>query len=160
MRIHRSAIFPRTSLAPYCEPKIFRHCIAGSVYDGSLHTAAQVAKRLYNLAQIKAEAASLSPRLRFLAMLTKHAVLASLAMRTLSALASPVDSFVFQDSASYMVSDHTCANTESTEQLAPTTPEVHLDDGVFTGIRKGATDQFLGIPFAHPPWAPYFSCPI
>ena len=85
-------------------------------------------------------------------MLTKHAVLASLAVRTLSAFASPVDSFVVQDSAaSYFVADHTCANTQSTEQLAPTTPEVQLDDGVFTGIRKGATDQFLGIPFAYPP---------
>jgi hypothetical protein len=84
-------------------------------------------------------------------MLTKHAILASLAVRTLSALASPVDGFLVQDSASYLVSDHTCANTQSTEQLDPTTPEVVLDDGVFTGIRKGATDQFLGIPFAYPP---------
>jgi acetylcholinesterase len=84
-------------------------------------------------------------------MLTKHAILASLAVRTLSALASPVDSFVVQDSASYMVSDHTCANTQPAEQLAPTTPEATLDDGVFVGIRKGATDQFLGIPFALPP---------
>lgn len=83
-------------------------------------------------------------------MLTKHAILASLAMRALSALASPVDSFVVQDSASPMVSDHTCISTESTEQLIPA-PQVTLDDGIFTGNQKGVTDQFLGIPFAKPP---------
>ncbi|KAH9167333.1 carotenoid ester lipase precursor [Lactarius sanguifluus] len=83
-------------------------------------------------------------------MLTKRAILASLAVRALSALASPVDRLVVQDPFSYQVPDHTCAGPESTEQLA-STPEVYLDDAVFTGIRKGVTDQFLGIPFAHPP---------
>ncbi|KAH9026413.1 carotenoid ester lipase precursor [Lactarius hengduanensis] len=83
-------------------------------------------------------------------MLTKRAILASLAVRALSALASPVDRLVVQEPLSYPVSDHTCAGPESTEQLA-STPEVHLDDALFTGIRKGETDQFLGIPFAHPP---------
>ena len=83
-------------------------------------------------------------------MLTKPAILASLAVRALSALASPVDSFVVQDSASHKVSDYTCTSTESTEQLAPA-PQITLDDGVFTGTQKGVTDQFLGIPFAHPP---------
>ncbi|KAH9066827.1 carotenoid ester lipase precursor [Lactarius vividus] len=83
-------------------------------------------------------------------MLTKRAILALLAVRALSALASPVDKLVVQDPFSYRVSDHTCAGPESAEQLA-STPEVHLDDAVFTGIRKGVTDQFLGIPFAHPP---------
>ncbi|KAH9970759.1 carotenoid ester lipase precursor [Lactifluus volemus] len=41
---------------------------------------------------------------------------------------------------------------ESASQLesAPT-PEVHLDDANFVGVRKGATDHFLGIPFAKPP---------
>jgi len=86
-------------------------------------------------------------------MLTKRAILASLAVRALSgvsALSLPVDSLVVQDPISYLVSDHTCADNESTGQPAPA-PEVFLDDAVFTGIRKGATDQFLGIPFAHPP---------
>jgi hypothetical protein len=83
-------------------------------------------------------------------LVTKRAILVSLAVHALSALASPVDGLVVQDSTSYLVSDHTCTNTESTEQLVPP-PEVLLDDAVFTGIRKGATDQFLGIPFAYPP---------
>ncbi|KAH8982264.1 carotenoid ester lipase precursor [Lactarius akahatsu] len=83
-------------------------------------------------------------------MLSKRAILASLAVRALSALASPVDRLVVQEPLSYPVSDHTCAGTESAEQLA-STPEVYLDDALFTGIRKGATDQFLGIPFAYPP---------
>ncbi|KAH9073429.1 carotenoid ester lipase precursor [Lactarius deliciosus] len=68
-------------------------------------------------------------------MLSKRAILALLAVRALSALASPIIP---------------CAGPESTEDLA-STPEVHLDDALFTGIRKGETDQFLGIPFAHPP---------
>ena len=85
-------------------------------------------------------------------MLIKLAMLASLAVHALSALASPVDGLMVQDSTSYLVSHHTsgCTDTESTEQLIPI-PEVLLDDAVFTGIRKGATDQFLGIPFAYPP---------
>jgi hypothetical protein len=83
-------------------------------------------------------------------MLTKRVISASLVVHALSALASPVDSFVVQDSASYIVSDYTCANTDSTEQLTAIA-EVLLDDAVFQGIRKGATDQFLGIPFAYPP---------
>ncbi|KAI9436916.1 carotenoid ester lipase precursor [Lactarius indigo] len=83
-------------------------------------------------------------------MLTKRAILASLAVRAFAVLASPVDRLVVQDPFSYRVSDNTCASTESTEQSSPT-PEVFLDDAVFTGIRKGVTDQFLGIPFAHPP---------
>ncbi|KAH9030333.1 carotenoid ester lipase precursor [Lactarius pseudohatsudake] len=83
-------------------------------------------------------------------MLTKRAILALLAARALSALASPLDRLVVQEPLSYPVSDHTCAGPESTEQLA-SNPEVHLDDALFAGIRKGETDQFLGIPFAHPP---------
>ncbi|KAI9454056.1 carotenoid ester lipase precursor [Lactarius psammicola] len=83
-------------------------------------------------------------------MLTKHAILASLVVRALSALALPVESLLVQDPISYLVSDHTCASNESTEELA-SPPEVHLDDAIFTGNKKGVTDQFLGIPFAHPP---------
>ncbi|KAI9442989.1 Alpha/Beta hydrolase protein [Lactarius indigo] len=83
-------------------------------------------------------------------MLTKRAILASLAVHALSALASPVERLVVQEPLSYPVSENTCAGPESTEQLA-STAEVRLDDALFTGIRKGATDQFLGIPFAHPP---------
>ncbi|KAH9008696.1 carotenoid ester lipase precursor [Lactarius deliciosus] len=85
-------------------------------------------------------------------MLTKRAILASLAVRALSSLASPVDRLVIQDTFSYLASNHTCAGPESTEQLAPTSEaQVLLDDAVFVGIRKGVTDQFLGIPFALPP---------
>ncbi|KAH9966976.1 carotenoid ester lipase precursor [Lactifluus volemus] len=41
---------------------------------------------------------------------------------------------------------------ESASQLeSASTPEVRLDDANFVGVRKGATDHFLGIPFAKPP---------
>ena len=83
-------------------------------------------------------------------MLIKRTMLATLAMRAISALASPVDNLVVQDPTSYLVSDHAYAETVLAEQLAPF-PEVLMDDAVFTGIRKGPTDQFLGIPFAYPP---------
>ncbi|KAI0292408.1 carotenoid ester lipase precursor [Russula brevipes] len=55
-----------------------------------------------------------------------------------------------QDSGLRVPSGPSCDAAESAG--APTDgPEVHLDDGVFVGVRKGLTDQYLGIPFAHPP---------
>ena len=87
-------------------------------------------------------------------MLAKRATLALLAGRALSALASPVDHFTVQDPTLHVAPGYTCGDTESVSQLegaASAPPEVLLDDGVFTGLQKGETHQFLGIPFAHPP---------
>ncbi len=77
-------------------------------------------------------------------MLATRVTLAVLAVRALSALASPV--FTVQDSEFHVASDDICFDSESTSN-----PEVHLDDGLFVGVRKGQTDKFLGIPFALPP---------
>jgi carboxylesterase type B len=83
-------------------------------------------------------------------MLAKRATLALLAVRALSALASPVDSFTVQDSHLHVASDSICSDTESAN--APTqNPEVTLDDGLFVGVRRAGTDHFLGISFALPP---------
>jgi hypothetical protein len=83
-------------------------------------------------------------------MLAKRVTLALLAVRALSALASPVEHFTVQDSGRQVVSDSMCSDTEFA--TAPTQgPEVRLDDGLFVGIRKGETDNFLGIAFARPP---------
>ena len=35
--------------------------------------------------------------------------------------------------------------------LAANSPQVKLDQGVFTGLYDGQTSKFLGIPFANPP---------
>ena len=83
-------------------------------------------------------------------MLAKRITLALLAVRALSALASPVEHFTVQDSDRHVVSDSMCSDTEFA--TAPTQdPEVRLDDGLFVGFRKGETDNFLGIAFALPP---------
>ena len=85
-------------------------------------------------------------------MLAKRATLVLLAGRALSAFASPVDHFTVQDPTLHVAPGYMCGDTGSVSQLegeAP--PEVHLDDGIFTGARKGAADHFLGIPFAYPP---------
>ena len=84
----------------------------------------------------------------YLAMLPKRVTLAILAVRALSALASPV--FTVQNSDLHVASDDVCSQTESANPLA-SSPEVHLDDGLFVGIREGKTDGFLGIAFALPP---------
>ena len=78
-------------------------------------------------------------------MLATRVTLAVLAVRALSALASPV--FTVQDSDFHVSSEDMCFDTES----STAGPEVHLDDGLFVGVRKAQTDQFLGIPFALPP---------
>jgi hypothetical protein len=83
-------------------------------------------------------------------MLAKRATLALLAVRALSALASPVDLFTVQNSDLLAASDSTCSDTESANAPVPN-PEVRLDDGLFVGVRKGVTDKFLGIAFALPP---------
>jgi hypothetical protein len=44
-------------------------------------------------------------------------------------------------------------NSDDVESRGPSTDtrQVFLDDGIFVGSRLGATDQFLGIPYAIPP---------
>lgn len=81
-------------------------------------------------------------------MLTKRITLAVLAVRALSAFASPV--FSVQDSGLHVASDDICFVTESAKPPA-SNPEVHLDDGLFVGVRKAQIDAFLGISFALPP---------
>ena len=81
-------------------------------------------------------------------MLTTRITLAVLAVRALSALASPM--FTVQDSDLHIPSDDICFGTESAKSPI-SNPEVYLDDGLFVGVRKARTDQFLGIPFALPP---------
>ncbi len=83
-------------------------------------------------------------------MLGERAILALLAVRALSALATPIEPFTVQDSDVHIALDPICGDTETAE-APPLGPEVHLDDGVFVGIRVAKTDQFLGIPFALPP---------
>jgi len=85
-------------------------------------------------------------------MLTTRATLAILALRALSALASPLGQFTVQDfdHQFHVASDSICTNTESAGSPS-SNPEVHLDDGLFVGFQKGRTDNFLGIPFALPP---------
>ena len=84
-------------------------------------------------------------------MLTAGATLALLALRALSALASPLGQFTVQDPDHqfHVASDSVCADTESAGKSGK--PEVRLDDGLFVGFQKGRTDNFLGIPFALPP---------
>ena len=85
-------------------------------------------------------------------MLADRAALALLVWRALSALASPVEQFTVQDPTAHRFADNVCSDRESAAQLEPAAaPQVYLDDGVFTGLKKGETDQFLGIPFAQPP---------
>jgi len=124
--------------------------VIGSAHTGNLHTPVKRPSHYKSLTVKAKPAPSKSTTHSFLAMLTKRAILASLAVHALSSLASPVDRLLFQDPAEYLVSNGMCLNTQPEEQLAEP-PEVHLDDGVFTGIAKGATHQFLGIPFAYPP---------
>lgn len=81
-------------------------------------------------------------------MLATRVTLAVLAVRALSALASPF--FTVQDSDLPVASDDICFDPEFSKPPA-SNPEVHLDDGLFVGVRKAQTDQFLGIAFAHPP---------
>jgi hypothetical protein len=85
-------------------------------------------------------------------MLAERVALALLVWQAFSALASPVEPFTVQDSTAHVFSDDVCSDRESVTQLeSAATPQVYLDDGIFTGLTKGETDQFLGIPFAHPP---------
>jgi hypothetical protein len=85
-------------------------------------------------------------------MLVEHALLALLALRAMPTLASPMRPFTIQDSAVSIASDSTCPDTQTTLTTEDKTkPEVHLDDGLFVGVRKGNIDKFLGIPFALPP---------
>jgi len=83
-------------------------------------------------------------------MLLERALLAILAIRTLSVLASPIQPFTVQD-YNFDLDSHSVCDVSVTTEAPPTTPEVRLDDGVFVGFRKGKVDHFRGIPFAHPP---------
>ena len=89
-------------------------------------------------------------------MLANRATLTLLAVRALSALASPEQDlgiFTVQDSESdfyTLASGSICTDAESASP-ADSNPEVCLDEGLFIGHRKAQTDHFLGIPFALPP---------
>ena len=83
-----------------------------------------------------------------LAMLTKHGILGLLV--ALSALSSSVGQLTVQDSNPYIASGQRDSDAESIAPIIDTR-QVFLDDGVFVGSRLGATDRFLGIPYAIPP---------
>jgi hypothetical protein len=86
-------------------------------------------------------------------MLAKRATLVLLAVRALSALASPlaVDLFTVQDSNFPTTPDSIIYTDTESSKPPDGNPEVRLDDGLFVGYRKVQTDHFLGIPFALPP---------
>ncbi|KAH9040242.1 carotenoid ester lipase precursor [Lactarius hengduanensis] len=84
-------------------------------------------------------------------MLTKHGILVLFAAQALSALSSIVR-LATQDSSPYLASDQTSLETEPTvPPIDSNGPQITLDDAVFVGVRTGATDAFLGIPYARPP---------
>lgn len=94
------------------------------------------------------------PRLRAvvsLAMLTNHGIFVLFAAHALSALSSSVGQLTVQDSNPYIASGQ--RDSDGAESTGPITDtrQVFLDDGIFVGSRVGATDQFLGIPYAIPP---------
>ena len=89
-------------------------------------------------------------------MLANCATLALLAVRALSALASPEQDlgiFTVQDSESdfYTLAPDSISTDAESASPADSNPEVRLDEGLFIGHRKAQTDHFLGIPFALPP---------
>jgi hypothetical protein len=87
-------------------------------------------------------------------MLAKRATLALLAVRALSALASPVQDpgiFTVQDSGFHTLAPDSIGTDAESANPLDSNPEVRIDDGVFVGYRKAQTDHFLGIPFALPP---------
>jgi hypothetical protein len=83
-------------------------------------------------------------------MVAKHGILVLFATHALSALAFSIGPVTLQDSGVYLASDQ--MDFDAGLKAAPTgSPQVNLDDAVFVGTRLGVTDQFLGIPYAHPP---------
>ncbi len=85
-------------------------------------------------------------------MLTKHGILVLFAARALSALSCSVERVKIQDSSPYLASDQMGFDTESTAATIDSSgPQVFLDDAVLVGNRIGDTQEFLGIPYAHPP---------
>ena len=81
-----------------------------------------------------------------LTMLTKHGILVLFAARTLFALSPSVGQFTIHDSNPYLMSSQMGFSTAPSDSR-----QVFLDDGLFIGTRLGATEQFLGIPYALPP---------
>jgi len=69
---------------------------------------------------------------------------ALLANQAFFALATPANPFVIQEQTTLNVGDGFCNGDGSP-------PEVNLDSATFSGICKGRTAWFLGIPFAQPP---------
>ncbi|KAH9966977.1 Alpha/Beta hydrolase protein [Lactifluus volemus] len=69
-------------------------------------------------------------------MLAKRATLALLAGRVLSALASPMEPFMVQDSTAHVLTDLMCDGESASQLESAPTPEVHLDDANFVGVRK------------------------
>lgn len=85
-------------------------------------------------------------------MLTNHGILALLfTARALSALSCSIGQVTTQDSNNpYLASGQMGFDTQSTAPPIESRT-VFLDDGIFIGTRVGATEKFLGIPFAIPP---------
>jgi hypothetical protein len=83
-------------------------------------------------------------------MLTKRGILILFAAHALFALSPSVGQVTIHDSNLYLASGQMGFDTES--KTAPSdSRQVFLDDGIFVGTRLGATEQFLGIPYALPP---------
>ena len=83
-------------------------------------------------------------------MLTRHGILVFLTAHALSALSSSVAQFTVQDSNLYIASGQKDSDVESLPPIVDSR-QVFLDDGVFVGSQVGATERFLGIPYARPP---------
>ena len=86
-------------------------------------------------------------------MLTKHGILVLFAVRALSALSSPVGQFTIHDSDPYLsnLTSGQMGLDEKPKTALAVSRQVFLDDGIFVGASRGATEEFLGIPFAIPP---------
>lgn len=84
-------------------------------------------------------------------MLTKHGILVLFAAHALSALSSSVGQLTVQDANPDIASESGQKDPYAESTALADTRQVFLDDGIFIGSRLGATDQFLGIPYALPP---------
>jgi carboxylesterase type B len=83
-------------------------------------------------------------------MVAKHGILILFATHALSALASSIGQVSIQDSDHYLASDQMGFDAESKADSTDSR-QVFLDDGIFVGTQVGATERFLGIPYALPP---------
>ena len=94
-----------------------------------------------------------SPRLHtsdFPVMVAKHGILVLFAACALSALSSSVGQVTMDDSDLHLASGQMGFDAESRADSTDSR-QVFLDDGIFVGTQVGATERFLGIPYALPP---------